>query len=191
MHLAEETAFFWLVLSACCTYSFLGQTKLGLWNPLEGGAPWCSHQGLRGGVKVGHKGPQETGKTFSAPPFTTPMSTRMEKSLSYSSSQDSTSLPQPPTEANPASEARAGRGRVGGGLAGSGAYLPLQEEQVAAVLPGAPGFLCTLRLASFSRQSSLGRPGPMAQTPDDISCELRGKPCLALPGSPPGGEQVV
>ncbi|KAM7332539.1 hypothetical protein ACRRTK_009247 [Alexandromys fortis] len=77
-------------------------------------------------------------------------------------------------------------------------YLYL-EEQVAAVLPGAPGFLCTLPLAAFSRQSSLGLPGPMAQTPDDISCELRGGLHIQLPGGPghdaagnaPSGERAT
>lgn len=64
------------------------------------------------------------------------MSTRKEKSLRDSSSEDSTVLPQHPTRRNSANEAGAGRGRAGGGLAGSSAYLPLQEEQVAAVLPG-------------------------------------------------------
>lgn len=116
------------------------------------------------------------------------MSTRKEKSLSDNGSQDSTILPQPPTRVNSANEAGVGRGRARGGLAGSSAYLPLQEEQVAAVLPGPPSFLCTLLPAAFSRQSSLGRLSPMAQTPDGISCELRGKPCLAFPGSPPGRE---
>lgn len=118
------------------------------------------------------------------------MSTRKEKSLSDNGSPDSTILPQLPTRANSANEAGAGRGRARGGLAGSSAYLPLQEEQVAAVSAAwAPGFLCTLLPAAVSRQSSLGRLSPMAQTPDGISCELRGKPCLAFPGSPPGHEE--
>lgn len=54
---------------------------------------------------------------------------------------------------------------------------------MAAVRAGAPGFLCAPARppATVSRLSSLGhfgrlaRPRPMAQTPDGISCELRGK----------------
>ncbi|XP_073736216.1 capping protein, Arp2/3 and myosin-I linker protein 2 isoform X2 [Callorhinus ursinus] len=45
--------------------------------------------------------------------------------------------------------------------------------------PGPPGFLCARPPATVSRPSSWGhpaaRPGPMAQTPDGISCELRGE----------------
>lgn len=37
----------------------------------------------------------------------------------------------------------------------------------------------------------IGPLGPMAHTPDGISCELRGKPRLALPKSPPGCEEVA
>jgi hypothetical protein len=88
-------------------------------------------------------------------------------------------------------ETGAGRGRAGGGLAGSGAYLPLLEEQVAAVRPRAPGFLCAHPPAALSRQSSLGHPrrsGPMAQTPDGISCELRGK---LWPSRPLGWEETA
>lgn len=74
-----------------------------------------------------------------------------------------------------------GRSRAGGGLPGSGAYLPLQEEQVAAVRDWAPGFLCARAPARYGFPPELVGPpgpaltGPMAQTPDGISYELRGK----------------
>lgn len=170
--------------------SVLRPTKLGLWNPLEGGAPWCSHQSLWGRVKVGYRDPQATGKTFTIPTIHHTHEYRDGKATAAARIRPSSHNLQP-KQTQQAKLGGEGPGRVGGGLAGSGAYLPLQEEQVATVLSGAPSFLCTLPLAAFSRQSSLGRPGPMAQTPDGISCELRGKPCLALPGSPAGLGEVA
>lgn len=69
--LTEDRHLFWFPLSAYTTYRtrVLGQTKLGLWNPLEGGVPWCSRQGLRGRVKVGHQDLQEASMKRQEDPF--------------------------------------------------------------------------------------------------------------------------
>lgn len=86
--------------------------------------------------------------------------------------------------ASPGRGGRAGRSRAGGGRAGSGAHLPLREEQVAAVRagPGLPVRACQLPslLGAPGASPAAAWPGPMAQTPDGISCELRGKrgPCF-------------
>lgn len=75
-------------------------------------------------------------KTLSPTPLTTPMSTRKEKSLSDSSSQDSTNLLQPPTRANSANEAGAGRGRAGPGAAWQEAARTFRCRRSRWLLPG-------------------------------------------------------
>lgn len=73
---------------------------------------------------------------------------------------------------------------MGGGLAGSSAYLPLQEEQVAAVRAGAPGFLCAPARYCFSSEpfGSLRPPGPAPwprpPTAYPVSYEVSAGPCL-------------
>lgn len=73
---------------------------------------------------------------------------------------------------------------MGGGLAGSCAYLPLQEEQVAAVRAGAPGFLCAPARYCFSSEpfGSLRPPGPAPwprpPTAYPVSYEVSAGPCL-------------
>lgn len=125
-----------------------------------------------------------------SPLHTTPMSTRKEKSLSDSSTQDSIILlQQPPTLANSANEAGAGRGRAGGGLAGSNANLPLQEEQVAAVLPGPLASCIRFCRLLFPARAHWAVPALWLrpQTAYPVNCEV--SPAWPFLGSAPGREE--
>lgn len=153
--------------------SVLRPTKLGLWNPLEGGAPWCSHQSLWGRVKVGYRDPQATGKTFTIPTIHHTHEYRDGKATAAARIRPSSHNLQP-KQTQQAKLGGEGPGRVGGGLAGSGAYLPLQEEQVATVLSGPQASCVRSRWLLFPARAHWAAPAlwlrPQMAYP--VNCEV-------------------
>lgn len=99
--------------------------------------------------------------------------------------------PSPATIPNRSEPQPAGRGRAGGGLAGSGAYLPLPEEQVAAVPSWAQASCMISRWLLFPARALWAAPAgpapwPRSPTAYRVSCEVS-----AGPSRPVGPEEAA
>lgn len=164
MLLAEQT----LLLAAPCLPpqpDFGGQTRVGRRDSPSGQRPLvpAARTAARGGSSGlgptrGARHERDPPPPSAPPPLPLPLPHGCPAQGAPARQGGRTAGTLPPLLRLPAAEAEAGRSRAGGGLAGSRAYLPPQEEQVAAVRAGPPGFLCARPPATASRRSCLGHP---------------------------------
>lgn len=171
---------------------------MGRGDPRAGSVPWCSRQGLRGGVEAGGQEQLEARHTRHPPGHTIPHRDVYPGGEAPGRQGGRAGGTRPPSH-NPAPWRTLGpRGRGG---EGPGRGRPGRKLRALSAAGGAGGCragrgpwlpVCALVRCCFPPEL-VGPPGPtlpMAQTPDGISCELRGKHWL-FPPSWPGGSSAA